>query len=169
MYMKRAPRGARFLYLPLPLAGERSQARQRLAGSGVHSQDLSPASWRKPGPSDSSAQRCPTSMSFPRRPTARVTFLSGKVTKSIRAGRDGLADIVSARLPLFLASRAPARTRTSLCSNNRAFPARSTSSLRHRDSAQSSLRHGHPWPAHSSNCGLSLAMKPQKQYHFGTY
>src|SRR6185437_5505331 len=36
---------------------------------------------------------------FPRRPTARGSFLSGKVTKAIGAGRDGLADIVSARLP----------------------------------------------------------------------
>src|SRR5690348_8301814 len=74
-------------------------------------------------------------MSFPRRPAALVTFLSGKVTKAIRAGRDDLADVVSARLPLLLVSRAPARTRTSLCSNNRALLARSASSLRHRDSA----------------------------------
>src|SRR5690348_16698553 len=39
-------------------------------------------------------------MSFPRRPTARVTFLSGKVTKAIGAGHDGLANIRLARLPI---------------------------------------------------------------------
>jgi len=76
-----------------------------------------------------------TSMSFPRRPAARATFVSVKVAKTIRAERDGLADVVSARLPLLLALRAPARTRASLRSNSRALLARSASSPRHRDSA----------------------------------
>jgi hypothetical protein len=39
-------------------------------------------------------------MSFPRRPTARATFLSGKVTKAIGAGHDGLANVRLARLAL---------------------------------------------------------------------
>src|SRR5690348_5547728 len=39
-------------------------------------------------------------MSFPRRPTARVTFLSGKVTKAIGAGHDGRANVRLARLPV---------------------------------------------------------------------
>src|SRR5690242_9145783 len=93
----------------------------------------------------------------------RATFVSAKVAKTIRAGRDGLADVVSARLPLLLASRAPARTRASLCSNSRALLARSASSLRHRDSAQSSPRHGHPWPALSKIADLSRVPSPESR------
>jgi len=50
-------------------------------------------------------------MSFSARlPGERATFVSAKVAKTIRAGRDGLADIVSARLPLLLAARAGANS-----------------------------------------------------------
>src|SRR5690348_10282958 len=91
-------------------------------------------------------------------PRTRVTFLSGKVTKATRAGRDGLADIVSARLSLLLASHAPARTRTSVCSNRRALLARSASSLRHRDSAGKLTSAGHPWPAFPYQCLLGFML-----------
>jgi hypothetical protein len=65
----------------------------------------------------------------------RATFVSAKVAKTIGAGRDGLGNVLLPRLPLLLASRAPARTRASLRSNSRALLARSAASLRHRDSA----------------------------------
>src|SRR5574337_84965 len=62
----------------------------------------------------------------------RATFVSAKVAKTIGACGGGRTNIVFVRLPLPLASRAPARTRTSVCSNMRAFPACSASRLRHR-------------------------------------
>src|SRR6185312_4377768 len=66
---------------------------------------------------------------FPRRPTARVTFLSGKVTKAIGAGMTVEPTSGWLASPALLAGRAPARTRTSLCSNSRAFPARPAAML----------------------------------------
>src|SRR6185312_5740762 len=48
-----------------------------------------------------------------------------RVAKDHCSGHDGLADILSTRLPLVPADRAPARTRTSMCSNMRALLARS--------------------------------------------
>jgi len=49
-------------------------------------------------------------------------------------------------LDAMVADRAPARTRTSVCSNVRAFPARSAALLGIAYSAGSSLVDGHPWP-----------------------
>ncbi|HEX7369710.1 MAG TPA: winged helix-turn-helix domain-containing protein [Rhodanobacteraceae bacterium] len=76
-----------------------------------------------------------TFMSFPARLTksgfaglrrASPFLFRQKGAKDHCAGHDGFAGIVPAELPLVLANRAPARTRTSLCSNIRALLARST-------------------------------------------
>src|SRR5690242_21481725 len=66
---------------------------------------------------------------FPRRPTARATFLSGKVTKAIGAGVPVSPTSGWLDCPALLAGLAPARTCTSLCSNSRAFPARPAAML----------------------------------------
>src|SRR5690348_5641105 len=64
-----------------------------------------------PGPSDFDVRR---PCLFPRRPTARITFLSGKVTKAIGAGHNGLANTGWLDFAALLAPSGPARTRASL-------------------------------------------------------
>lgn len=65
---------------------------------------------------------------FPRPPMARVTFLAGKVTKT--ASRPPLGPAFhTPDYPAMFVVRAPRRTHTSLYSNNRRFPARTTALL----------------------------------------
>src|SRR5690242_3465878 len=97
---------------------------------------------------------------FPRRPTARVTFLSGKVTQAIGAGTTVSPTSGWLDCPALLAGRAPARTRTSLCSNNRAFSARPAAMLgvtrRRRTHSDTAI--------HGLLCGLSAsAWFPRQQ------
>src|SRR5690348_16184510 len=66
---------------------------------------------------------------FPRRPAARVTFLSGKVTKAIGAGHDGFSDVVSLKLPCASRwARAGANSHIPVL-GHRAFPARPAAML----------------------------------------
>src|SRR5690348_18338224 len=84
---------------------------------------------------------------FPRRPTARVTFLSGKVTKAIGAGHGGLANIRLARRPVAsCARRAGANSHIPVLGHRALLPPGPAmlGAMRRRPS---SLRHGHPWPA----------------------
>src|SRR5690242_21053536 len=93
-------------------------------------------------------------MSFPRRPTARVTFLSGKVTKAIGAGHDGLANIRLARLPCASRrARAGANSHVTVLKQSRLSRAPGCDAQRHATAPQSSLRHGHPWPAPGEHAG----------------
>ena len=132
---ERAPQGARFYFL-IERSSAVIPATELLATDGSC----------LPGPSDFAVHHCTTSMSFSARlPGERATFVSAKVAKTIRAGRNGLADIVSARLPLLLASRAPARTRTSLCSDIAPFATHPAAMLGATRRRRRSLRH-HPWP-----------------------
>jgi len=71
------------------------------------------------------------------------------VAKDHCARGGGFGNVVLPHLPLPLADRAPARTRTSLRSNMRALLARSPARLRHRQRRVSSFAAGHPWPAFS--------------------
>ncbi|GEM_PF-5127115 len=73
-------------------------------------------------------------------------FPFGESNQSRCAGHDGLADVVSARLPLVLADRAPARTRTSLCSNMRALLARAAARRGVMQRRGFCFDDGHPWP-----------------------
>jgi hypothetical protein len=69
-------------------------------------------------------------MSFSARlPGERTTFVSTKVAKTIDAGMTVSPTSSWLDSPALLAGRAPARTRTSLCSNMRAFPARPAAML----------------------------------------
>src|SRR5512146_34584 len=105
---------------------------------------ISSSSRRKPGPSDFVVRH---PCFFPRRPAARFTFLSGKVTKAIGAGHDGLANVRLSRLPC-ASRRALAGANSHIpVLGHRAFPARPAAMLGVMRRRRSSLRHGHPWPA----------------------
>src|SRR5690348_7706109 len=85
---------------------------------------------------------------FPRRPAARVTFLSGKVTKAICAGHDDLANVRLARLRCASrAKRAGANSHIPVLRQLRLAPAWRCDARRHATARESSLRYGHPWPA----------------------
>ncbi|HKT42322.1 MAG TPA: hypothetical protein VJQ86_08205 [Rhodanobacteraceae bacterium] len=64
-----------------------------------------------------------------RSPRERATFVSAKVAKTIAPGMTVSATSCCRNFPARLADRAPARTRTSLCSDMRALLARSTAML----------------------------------------
>jgi hypothetical protein len=120
---------------------------------------------------------------FPRRPTARVTFLSGKVTKAIGAGHDGLANIRLARLPCasrraragankdsqaaihgslsrpHIHVRALAGARQCRAKSRLALSrAPGCDARRHATAPESSLRHGHPWPAFQLSRGTAMLL-----------
>jgi hypothetical protein len=64
-------------------------------------------------------------------------FCFGKSSQNHCTQYGGFDNIVLSKLPLVLADRAPARTRTSLCSNIRAFPARPAA---HRGAVQGRVK-----------------------------
>src|SRR5690348_6615484 len=87
-----------------------------------------------------------------RLPGERVTFLSGKVTKAIGAGHDGLANVRLARLPCASRrARAGANSHV-LVLEHRAFPARPAAVLgvmqRRRKAHFDTAIHGLPRGAH---------------------
>ena len=73
-------------------------------------------------------------------------FCFGKSSQNHCAGHDDLADIASARSPLVLADRAPARTRPSLASDMRALLARSAARRGVMQRRGYRFDDGHPWP-----------------------
>ena len=91
-------------------------------------------------PFTTQAEDAPVWIRSPQRRASYFLFRQKAAKNQCARGGD-LDTVLVSRLPLPLADRAPARTRTSLCSNMRALLARSAARLRHRQRRRLSLRY----------------------------